>query len=104
MARIMKFEPSTSPDVVGYKMYIQEAPDPVEYTSEGIDLGMPPADADGKLVVDLSTLAALTTKDGVYNIGVVAIDDAGNESSMTKATNVPLDFVAPDPPGALEFS
>lgn len=104
MARIMKFEPSTSPDVVGYKMYIQESPDPVDYTSEGIDLGMPPTDADGKLVVDLSTLSALTTKDGVYNIGVVAIDDAGNESSMTKAANVPLDFVAPDPPGTLEFS
>ena len=102
MAKMLKFKASDSPDVVNYKLYLEEAPNPVTYDSESVDLGNV-ADADGYIVVDLSTFTELTTKDGTYNLGVTAIDDAGNESSMSKADNVPLDFVAPDPPGALEL-
>ena len=102
MAKMLKFKASDSPDVVNYKLYIEETPNPVTYDSENVDLGNV-ANADGYIVVDLSTFPELTTKDGTYNLGVTAIDDAGNESSMSKADNVPLDFVAPDPPGALEL-
>ena len=102
MARTLKFKASDSPDVVGYKLYIEEVPNPVTYESESMDLGND-VDADGYLVIALASLQPMTTKDGTYNLGVTAVDDAGNESSMTKADNVPLDFVAPDPPGALEL-
>ena len=90
----ISFPASESPDVVGYKMYMAESPDPVGYNSPSWDLG-------NVTEVDLSTLEGMTTKDGVYNLGVVAIDDAGNESSMSKLDGVAIDFVAPDPPGSV---
>lgn len=101
---VMKFPPSGSPDVVGYKMYMEPMPNLVNRGSFGVYLGMPPIDlADQQMWVNLAELSDLPTTDGNYNIGVVAIDDAGNESSFTKADNVPLDFVAPDAPGELTF-
>jgi hypothetical protein len=92
----MTFPASDSPDVVGYKLYIAEAPETVTYDSQAFDLGM-------STEIDLSTLPGMTTKDGVYNMGVTAVDDAGNESSMSLANEVPLDFVAPNPPGVISF-
>lgn len=90
----ISFAPSDSPDVIGYKMYIEETPNLVTYNSEYFDLG-------NNTTIDLSTLSGITTKDGIYNIGIVAIDDAGNESSMSKANDIPLDFMAPNPPGEI---
>jgi len=90
----LSFPPSNSPDVVGYKLYIETAPTPVDYNSKSFDLG-------NNTSVDLSTLPGMTTTDGVYNLGVSALDDAGNESSFSVLENVPLDFAAPDAPGAL---
>lgn len=92
----MSFPASDSPDVVSYKLYVAEAPTEVTYDSESFDLG-------NNTTVDLSTLPSMTSKDGVYNIGVVAVDDAGNESSMSKMNDVPLDFLAPNPPGLLSI-
>ncbi len=93
----LSFPASTSPDVVGYKLYVQEAPDLVDYNSEAHDLG-------NETSVDLGTLSGMTTKDGTYNLGITAIDDAGNESSMSKIDDVPLDFVQPDPPGQITIT
>ena len=93
----ISFPASGSPDVVGYKLYIQETPDPVDYDSESFDLG-------NNTSIDISTLPGMTTKDGVYNIGITAVDDAGNESSMSKIADVPLDFVQPDPPGQITIT
>lgn len=89
----LKFEPSTSPDVVGYTLFVQEVPTEVDYDSEAVDLG-PVTE------VDLASLQ-LNTRDGVFNIGIAAYDDAGNFSSMVKLQSVALDFVAPDPPSNL---
>ena len=94
---MLSFPPSDSPDVVGYKLYIEDVPNPVSYDSASFELG-------NNTEIDLSELEGMTTRDGVYNIGVVAVDDAGNESSMSLANDVPLDFVAPNPPGELSFS
>jgi len=93
----LSFPPSPSPDVVGYKLYMVESPAVVDYNSESFDLG-------NNTTIDMASLPGMTTKDGVYNIGVTAVDDAGNESSMSKADNIPLDFVAPDPVGELSFT
>ena len=93
--KILSFEPSDSPDVVGYKMYMEEAPTLVTYDSLSFDLG---AKTEG---INLAELPDMTTKDGVYNIGIVAVDDAGNESSMSVVNDVPLDFQAPNPPGQI---
>ena len=90
----ISFPASQSPDVVGYKLYVEEAPTPVTYNSEAVDLG-------SETTVDLSTVSGMSTKDGTYNIGITVIDDAGNESSMSIANDIALDFVEPDPPGLI---
>ena len=93
----LSFPPSASPDVAGYKLYIEEAPNEVTVDSEMFDIG-------NVTSVDLSTLPGMTTKDGAYNIGIAAYDDAGNESSMSILNDVALDFVEPDPPGAITIT
>lgn len=93
---IMRFGASDSPDVASYRMYMEEAPNDVTYESEMFDLG-------NVNEVDISKLPGMTTKDGVFNIGITAVDDAGNESSMSRANDVPFDFVAPNPPGEITF-
>ena len=91
---ILSFPPSDSPDVEGYKMYLEESSGTLSYDSLSYDLG-------NNTSVDLATLSGLDTVDGVYDIGVTAVDDAGNESSMSTITDVPLDFLAPNPPGEI---
>ena len=91
---MLSFPPSASPDVVGYKLYIQESPDAVSFASEVFDLG-------ANTSVDLASIPGMTTKDGTYNLGITAYDDAGNESSMSTLNDVALDFAAPDPPGEI---
>lgn len=88
------FSGSDSPDVIDYKLYVEEAPTVVSYQSSAVSLG-------NVTSVDLSTIKELTTKDGIYNIGITALDTAGNESSMSLLNDVPLDFAAPNPPGQL---
>jgi len=101
---IMKFPPSGSADVVGYVLYMEPMPNLVTRGSQKVFLGMPPVDpSDGQMYVNLAELENFETTDGHYNMGVSAFDEKGNESAMTKADNVPLDFVAPDAPGAITF-
>jgi hypothetical protein len=95
---VISFAPSQSPDVVTNKLYIQEAPTVVSYDSQSFDVGNT-AGAEGMIIVDLQTL--VPNVDGVFNIGVAAVDDAGNESDMKTANDIPLDFVAPTPPGEI---
>ena len=86
----MEFPASPSPDVVGYKLYIEESPNPVTHQSQSFDLG------NNTTVVLNDVVGEI---DGIYNIGVAAVDDAGNESDFSLLADVPLDFVPPQPPG-----
>lgn len=102
---ILNFNQSNSQDVKGYALYVEEAPNPPTRNSRRIDLGNPVADANGGISVELSSIEEITSlggvhMDGVYNLGVVSVDDAGNESSMLTdgIQNVALDFSAPNPP------
>ena len=94
--KTMRWEESTSPDVQGYKIYLERYPTPVDYDSDSLDVGL-------VTEINMEDFEVFTTKDDVYNIGVVAYDDAGNESSMSVVENVPLDFEAPNPPGVISF-
>jgi len=100
----LSFPPSGAPDVVKYMLYVVQSPGDVEavdangdFTAQSFDLGM-------NTSVDLNTLPGMTSNDGVYNMGITAIDEAGNESSMTTIIDVPLDFVAPDAPGPITIT
>jgi len=99
----LRFAPSGSPDVVTNKMYMEEVPAVVTYDSTSFDVGNS-LNADGLIEVDISLLPGMTTRDGIYNVGVAAVDDRGNEASMTLLNDVPFDFVAPDPVGLLVIS
>jgi len=100
MPAILRFDPSGSPDVVSYTLFYAQVPSAVTFSSPFVDLGNPPLNANDQCEIDLSGVAGMSTMDGVYNLGLVAVDDAGNLSSMLTEglAGVALDFVAPDPP------
>ena len=87
----LSFPASDSPDVVGYKLYYALEGMGLNYDSPFINLG-------NVIEVNLGGFPDLAGLDGVYDLGVVAIDDAGNESDMSMAVSVPLDFSAPAAP------
>ena len=94
------FPPSVSTDVVEYRLYYSPSPG-VGVSDPKVSLGNP-APVDGVISVDITTIDEFKDVDGVYDLGLVSVDDAGNESlTMTVATDVPLDFVAPDAPASI---
>jgi len=99
----LRFPPSDSPDVVTNKLYLEVSPDVVIESSPSFDIGNN-INSDGLVEVNLAIISGMTTLDGVYNVGVSAVDDRGNESSMVTANDVALDFLAPNPVGSLVFS
>lgn len=100
--KTIRFTPSPSPDVVTNRLYIEEAPAQVTYDSQFFDIGNEVT--DGYVVVNVAALAGMQNVDGIFNIGVAAVDDIGNESDMRVASNVPLDFVPPEMVGELMIS
>ena len=98
----IRFKGSDSPDVVTNKLYWIESPAIVDYNTQSVDVGNV-QDVDGYVNVDLGKVLSAHNLDGIYNIGVAAVDDMGNEATMSKASDLPLDFVAPNPVGVLEI-
>jgi len=94
----IKFQASASPDVVTNKLYYVESPAVVDYDSPFVDVGNV-KDESGFVIVDLAQY--LSGLEGRYNIGVAAVDDAGNEADMSKANDLPLNFLAPESVGAI---
>jgi len=90
------FAGSDSVDVVGYRIYI--APNTENVTYEHPVSELVPHRGE-TIVIEMDTL--FPDIDGVYNIGVVAVDDVGNESDMSIGLDFPLDFLAPNPPGTV---
>jgi len=99
---IVKFPPSASEDVTGYKMYYVPQGQTLDYSSNTIDLGLPATGTDGKIAASVSELPNFQAADDTFSIGITAVDDAGNESAMSTA-DVTLDFTAPDAPGPIEI-
>ena len=91
--KTLSFAPSTSPDVVGYKLYYEEVPNEVTYDSPYINVS--------GTSVELHEVPEFAEFDSTYNMGVSSVDDAGNESNMSKMSDVPLDLFPPSPPGSL---
>lgn len=103
----LRFFPSTSPDVVGYKLYYARsgadgAPSQLTMDSPFFDLGKPVPGTDNKISIDIATIPALTQEEDVkWDLGIAAVDDDGHES-MEVLRNVPLDLIAPAAPTGLE--
>jgi len=86
----LTFPPSPSADVVEYKLYIEPEGVAVTHSSPSYDLP--------GTTVNLAAVLPEET-DGTYNLGIVAVDDVGNESDFSLMGAVPLDFVPPESPG-----
>jgi len=104
----LKFKASTSPDVESYKLVVGPANVGFQRDLSGTVLdGNGDAvleqmletiapDAEGYIVDDLSKYPALQVLDGFFDIGIIVVDDNGNESSTFVLVNESLDFTVPD--------
>ncbi|OEU68382.1 MAG: hypothetical protein BBJ57_02130 [Desulfobacterales bacterium PC51MH44] len=101
------FPPSDSPDVVNYRLYYVDTSETLGLNSPYVDLPPQAADPDGDMRFNAGDVkdaqGNIVFEDGRYNLGVAAIDDAGNESEMSTLLDVPLDFVPPNPPGQIRI-
>jgi hypothetical protein len=104
-SKTLRFTPSQAPDVTGYIVYFEPAADPtnLNYSSPSQTIGNPTPGTDGKIAIDMATFDLVRTLEGRYDIGLTAVDAAGNESSMATVLDVALDFTAPDAPTELEI-
>jgi hypothetical protein len=104
MSAFIKFRPSGSQDVVSYLLYHRPDEPNVPLTKDNsnlaIDLGNPAVNTDGFIVVELNAIPELTGLEGTYDLGVAAVDGAGNISPLltTGLIDISLDFLAPSPP------
>jgi hypothetical protein len=104
MSAFIKFKPSGSQDVVSYTLYHRPDEANVPLTKDNsnlaIGLGNPAADADGFIKIELNAIPELTDLEGTYDLGIAAVDDAGNISPLLTSglVDVSLDFLAPSPP------
>lgn len=91
--KTLRFAPSPSPDVAGYRLYYSDDFDISDYETESfVDLG----DATE---VDVATLGLA---DGSYWFMAVAYDGNGNLSAGSESGPFVLDVTAPEPAGAVE--
>ena len=97
----LKFPASPSADVVGYKLYVEPDPTIVTHSSPSCMLDNATPDGEGYVSNEFCNLDLGHMYDGIYNLGISAVDDVGNESSLSTLDGVALDFVAPDPPGPI---
>lgn len=104
MSAILKFKPSVSQDVASYELYVKPDEPNVPLTKDNstiqVNLGLPTPNVDGFIEVELNAIPELSSLEGTYDLGVAAIDNAGNSSALLTAglMDIQLDFLAPSPP------
>jgi len=104
----LKFRASTSPDVDHYSLVVGPTGLGFQRDLAGtlldgngdpvirVDLVDNTPDADGFITDDLSKYMPLHVLDGVFDLGLIVVDDSGNESSIFVLENEALDFTVPD--------
>jgi hypothetical protein len=90
VSKTIKWTASTSPDVVGYKLYFSTGT-VIDYASSFKDVGNKTSEVVPADVPDFPIY------DGNIMVGISAYDEVGNESDIAVVTS-PFDFVAPDAP------
>jgi Tfp pilus assembly protein PilZ len=90
----VRWEPSGSNDVAQYRLYWSKYGE-VTYDSESAEIG------SGTEVVLPDDVPSFPLVAGDMHLGISAINEAGNESDLTKLTAY-FNFVVPEPPQNLE--
>lgn len=101
VSKVFKWTASVSSDVASYRVYVSEGDVPLDYDADFVNVG-------NVTEVDLGELAndgfmMLENAEGLYNLGVSAVDNIGNESAIAVKAGVFLDFVPPVAPTGLEI-
>ena len=102
---LLAFTPSVSEDVVSYLMEVIPAGEAEPVVVESVKLAQLQEieQAPGQKVIDVSSFPAVTDLDGVYDINLYAVDDAGNQSEAGTVAGVEIDFLAPSAPTNLSI-
>lgn len=104
MSIMLKFKPSGSADVVKYNLYYKAHEAGVTLNKDNslavVDLGKPAVGTDGFIHIELNKITQLSGLDGMYDLGVAAVDDAENVSPLLTQglADLNLDFLIPSPP------
>jgi hypothetical protein len=103
--RVIRFLPSSSPDVTNYVLYWGPAGTELNHKDQDGNptpqhpLGIPATDANGKYVVALDEIPEIAAlPEGEYVLGVASEDDVGNRSAIQSVTT-PLDL---EPPASVD--
>ena len=91
----IKWGASTSPDVVGYRIFWTDDDTFPTYESRFVDVG-------NVTEVQLP-LAGMEAIEDTLTIGIAAVDTAGNVSDISSVVDVPLDAVAPEAPSGVVY-
>jgi hypothetical protein len=98
---VIRFTQSTSGDVVANRVRIHAADTAPDYATPYDEVRPPPAaDADGFTRIPLANVPKAAGLSGRYDVGITAVDAAGNESDFLDIDSVPFDLDPPRPPTA----
>jgi hypothetical protein len=96
---IAAFRQSDSPDTEANRIRIVPTGSPMTYDLPYSEVTpLPAPDADGFTRIDLSKLEVAAGLDGVYDVGITAVDERKQESSFLIMAEGNFDFSPPSAP------
>lgn len=98
VSRVLSFLPSAG--AASYNIYKHGAASEPAYTDPHVNVPPPVPGTDGRVSVDLVTLDLFKAFEGTVDVGVTALDAAGNESDFMDIDSVVFDFSPPQAPTA----
>ena len=102
---IAAFDQSDSPDTEANRVRIVEANQSMTYDVPYDEIRPVPTPdpVDGKTRIDISKLPTAAGLDGVYDVGITAVDERGQESGFLMLTDGNFDFSPPNAPTGGQF-
>lgn len=86
-----------SKDIVSHNVYCDKATQDLDYNSTYVNVAMPKTE----VILPDEFPPGFFDADTNYKVGISAIDDVGNESSIV-SVQAPFDFVAPGAPSGIK--
>ena len=101
---IAAFKQSDSPDTEANRIRIVTTGTPLSYELPFDEIKpVPVADADGLTRIDLSKLSGAAGLDGIFDVGITAVDERGQESPFLVLAEGNFDFSPPNAPTEGQF-
>lgn len=94
----IRFKQSESEDVVANRVRFQPANSTPDLAVPYDEVAKPTPGEDGYTTIALSDLPSAASLDGLYDVHVTAVDDAGTESPFLEIDSVDFDMAPPTAP------